>query len=213
MPTSDVIALISLAVTVLGTIAAIYAVAGKPRRPTLAVMLALFAISSAVVLVRALDHNRSSEALTDTTASTQGKSNVPLNADCSIPLPSPRAYLKAVNDDVLNPAIVLPYTEYVFAIANRAEYDQSLFVTAPDLPPCGLNPKSTRLWVRLLDGATGVEIYRYCRLTSPLWLDRISVGFSLKNTPPESVIVAVDDRRCHRTVKSQPIRLRGRSAV
>jgi hypothetical protein len=51
---------------------------------------------------------------------------------------------------------------YKLGIKNCAAYPYELFVTSPDLPPCGQNPKASRTWVTIHNSETDEYLYGFC---------------------------------------------------
>ena len=93
------------------------------------------------------------------------------------------------------------YTRYKLAVANRDDYPASLFKPAPDLPPCGLNNNSARTWVNIYD-LEGSYIYGFCALSSPADMDGLWFAIAKGKTPPKSVYITLNDRRCKIVLKS-----------
>lgn len=98
------------------------------------------------------------------------------------------------------------YIRYDLVVTNRADYSDDLFVSAPDLPPCGLNPASSRTWVDIYDSA-GPYIYGFCSLTDSDDLGTLWFGIPEGEAAPGSVIIQIKDRRCNQFVRSLPVRI------
>ncbi len=113
-------------------------------------------------------------------------------------LPSPRLVYNGKEDYTVRG---VAYTRYKLAVANRDDYPASLFKPAPDLPPCGLNTNSARTWVSIND-SSGSYIYGFCALSSPADLDGLWFAIAKGTTPPKSVYITLNDRRCKIILKS-----------
>ncbi len=84
-------------------------------------------------------------------------------------------------------------------VQNWSDYPNSIFVEAPDLPPCGTNTKSSRTWVDIYDGTTNARIYGFCALDSNKRLKDIWFMPSERNG---KVYIIINDRKCQKTYKS-----------
>jgi len=93
------------------------------------------------------------------------------------------------------------YTRYRMTVLNRAVFPDELFATAPDLPPCGLNPNASRTWVHIYTG-DDVRLYGFCALSDSDDLDGIWFAVSRGQPPPDCVYITLNDRRCDLTYKS-----------
>ena len=113
-------------------------------------------------------------------------------------LPSPNLVYKGKGDYTVRG---VAYTRYNLAVANRDDYPASLFKPAPDLPPCGLNNNSARTWVNIYN-LEGGYIYGFCALSSPADLDGLWFAIAKGKTPPKSVYITLNDRRCKIVLKS-----------
>jgi hypothetical protein len=98
------------------------------------------------------------------------------------------------------------YTRYKLAVANRDDYPASLFKPAPDLPPCGLNNNSARTWVNIYN-SSGSYIYGFCALSSPSDMDGLWFAVAKGKTPPKSVYLTLNDRKCKIILKSNPVKI------
>ncbi len=118
-------------------------------------------------------------------------------------LPSPSLVYKGKEDYIVRGTA---YTRYKLAVANRDDYPASLFKPAPDLPPCGLNNNSARTWVSIysLDGS---YIYGFCALSSPSDMDGLWFAILKGKTPPKSVYLTLNDRRCKIVLKSNLVKI------
>jgi hypothetical protein len=86
---------------------------------------------------------------------------------CFSDLPDPQ--LKVAGTEDYTGTDGNPYTRYRIPVVNRAAFPDALFTPAPDLPPCGANPDSSRTWVDANDGE-GNRLYGFvlCR-TPKVW--------------------------------------------
>ena len=118
-------------------------------------------------------------------------------------LPSPSLVYKGKEDYIVRGTA---YTRYKLAVANRDDYPANLFKPAPDLPPCGLNNNSSRTWVSIysLDGS---YIYGFCALSSPSGMDGLWFAILKGKTPPKSVYLTLNDRRCKIVLKSNLVKI------
>jgi hypothetical protein len=96
------------------------------------------------------------------------------------------------------------YTRHSLAVSNVADYPSELFSPAPDLPPCGLNTKSSRTWVNIYNEA-GEYLYGFCSLGSPKEMGKLWFSVPAGDTAPSSVTVQITDRACNRSVSSEGI--------
>ena len=94
-----------------------------------------------------------------------------------------------------------PYTRYHIAVTNSAAFPDALFSPAPDLPPCGTNPDSSRTWVDINDG-DGNRLYGFCALGSAESLGKLWFARARGEPPPACASVTLEDRRCTQTYAS-----------
>lgn len=92
------------------------------------------------------------------------------------------------------------FTRYKLTVTNSASYSQDMFASAPDLPPCGLNSKSSRTWVDVYDHR-GVRLYGFCGFSKPSDLSLIWFALPAQLSPP-SVFVVLNDRLKKKEYKS-----------
>lgn len=118
-----------------------------------------------------------------------------------------------------NPALVLPnpvlyltglepystggkdFIRYKYDVLNKDSYPAELFAAAPALPPCGLNTKSSRTWVDILD-SRGKRLYGFCALGKPADLDGIWFALEADVIPPSWIYIEMDDRQTNTKYKS-----------
>jgi hypothetical protein len=114
------------------------------------------------------------------------------------PLPPP--FIKYVTQYPVPPGLI----HVDFTVVNWNAYAPVLFAPAPNLPPCGLNPASSRTWVDIFNAVTGVRIYGFCSLGAPFQLIRLWFA-----TPPASkpkwVYITMTNQLTHRRVRSNRI--------
>jgi hypothetical protein len=87
-------------------------------------------------------------------------------------------------------------SHYQLSIKNCASFPNELFVSSPDLPPCGQNPKASRTWVFIYNSETDEQIYGYCGFNLPC--DASELYFSIPEGYhlPFEVYVKYIDRKC-----------------
>jgi hypothetical protein len=98
------------------------------------------------------------------------------------------------------------FIRYRFAVPNWNEFSNELFVSAPELPPCGLNQRSARTWVDLY--GDGARIYGFCALESSQSLgDQLSFAIAKGKKPPRKFFLRLHDRKLNRFTQSEVIDL------
>ena len=113
---------------------------------------------------------------------------------------------------VPNPVLYLTSTEfystggkdfirYQYDVLNKDAYPDAMFASAPALPPCGLNTKSSRTWVDIFD-SRGKRLYGFCALGKAA--DLGSIWFALEDgvVPPSYVYIELNDRQTNTKYKS-----------
>ncbi len=93
------------------------------------------------------------------------------------------------------------FMRYWFKVSNRDLYSDALFVSSPQLPPCGANLAASRTWV-LIYKDNAIPVYGYCALTSHTQLARLSFAVKASDPQPHSFFIRMNDRKCHRVVQS-----------
>ncbi len=124
-----------------------------------------------------------------------------LQYECYSNLPSPELTLAGTEDYTAGGG---EYTRYLLSVTNWNAYPGELFESAPDLPPCGLNTESSRMWVDIYD-ASGKRLYGFCALSSPSDLQNLWFAVKKGETPPKSVFVVLKDRRCNEDFTSNQV--------
>jgi hypothetical protein len=122
---------------------------------------------------------------------------------CHPDLPSPSLVLTGTEDYTVGSN---QFTRYKLAVSNRASYPADLFLSAPDLPPCGANTNSARAWVEIY-ADNGTNIYGFCSLSSPSDLGNLWFAVPRGHAPPHGVYIIINDRRCHLPYRSNTVLL------
>lgn len=93
------------------------------------------------------------------------------------------------------------FIRYNYEVTNLDSYPDALFASAPELPPCGKNTKSSRTWVDVFD-SRGTRLYGFCSLGKSKDLN--SIYFSLESgvVPPSYVYIEMSDRKTNTRYKS-----------
>ncbi|MEA3052142.1 MAG: hypothetical protein QOG72_1045 [Sphingomonadales bacterium] len=111
-----------------------------------------------------------------------------------------------------NPILYLTGLEYYTAnghnwvrhrydVFNKDQYPAAMFASAPALPPCGSNTKSSRSWVDFFD-SRGKRLYGFCALGSPSDLGQIWFATEEGTIPPSYVYIEINDRQTNTKYKS-----------
>lgn len=87
-------------------------------------------------------------------------------------------------------------------VVNWSAYSNVLFRQAPELPPCGLNTKSSRTWVDIYNADTNARIYGFCALGTSTNLQQI--WFKPAATSGR-VYIIIHDRVCNTSYKSNTV--------
>jgi len=120
---------------------------------------------------------------------------------CFQDLPDPQIELTGIESYTVSGK---NFTRYNLAVANWNAYPPEIFEAAPDLPPCGLNPQSSRTWVEIRD-QNGGRIYGFCALNHPMNLTGLWFSVEEGEGPPESAYMVMMDRRCERSLRSNEV--------
>lgn len=87
------------------------------------------------------------------------------------------------------------YIRLRLRVTNWYQFPDDLFTPAPLLPPCGLNPDSSRTWVHIYD-QDDVRLYGFCALPSADYLyNSLWVAVPRTNIP-EKIYIVLEDREC-----------------
>lgn len=93
------------------------------------------------------------------------------------------------------------YIRYQYDVLNKADYPDALFASAPALPPCGLNTKSSRTWVDIFD-QRGKRLYGFCAFSNAADLGRIWFALEDGVIPPSYIYIEMNDRQTNTIYKS-----------
>jgi len=114
------------------------------------------------------------------------------------PLPNPVLYLTGIEPYQTGGK---QFTRYQLDVANKDDYPAAMFASAPALPPCGANTKSSRTWVDIYD-SRGKRLYGFCALGKPSDLGQIWFGLEQGVVPPSFVYIELTDRQTNTKYKS-----------
>jgi hypothetical protein len=114
-------------------------------------------------------------------------------------LPNPVLYLK--NTEVYQTG-GQSFVRYNYDVLNRDIYPAAMFAAAPNLPPCGLNPNSSRTWVDFYNAQTNQRIYGFCALGTPANLNSIWFALPEGQVPPSYVYIELNDRQTNTKYRS-----------
>src|SRR5439155_869072 len=116
---------------------------------------------------------------------------VPTADVCYPNLPGPLLVFEGTENAV--DAFGTLFVRYLLTVSNRSLFPNALFAPAPELPPCGFNPTSSRTWVDIFN-ESGLRIYGFCALTSAEDLNNIWFGVLPGAVPPSAVYITLTDR-------------------
>ncbi len=114
------------------------------------------------------------------------------------PLPNPVLYLTSTEPFQTGGK---QFTRYHFDVLNKDDYPAAMFASAPALPPCGANTKSSRTWVDIYD-SRGKRLYGFCALGKPSDLGQIWFALEQGVVPPSYVYIELTDRQTNTKYKS-----------
>lgn len=114
------------------------------------------------------------------------------------PLPNPILYLRSIEYYETGGR---QFTRYNYGIDNRDAYPNEMFAAAPDLPPCGVNTKSSRTWVDIYE-QNGKRLYGFCALGNRDDLNKIWFALQRDEIPPSWIYVELSDRKTATKYKS-----------
>jgi hypothetical protein len=111
-----------------------------------------------------------------------------------------------------NPILYMTGSEYYSAggknwirhsydVLNKASYPDAMFAQAPNLPPCGLNTKSSRTWIDIFD-SRGKRLYGFCALGNASDLGKIWFATEDGTVPPSYIYIEIHDRQTNTVYKS-----------
>ena len=94
---------------------------------------------------------------------------------------------------------------FKLSIKNCGSYPFEIFVSSPDLPPCGQNTNASRTWLNIYNSETDELLYGYCGINSPCEASDIQCPVPQDYTPPFGLYVKYIDRKCEREYVSNTI--------
>jgi hypothetical protein len=92
-------------------------------------------------------------------------------------------------------------------VTNWQQFSNSLFASAPDLPPCGLNANSSRTWVDIYNAVTNQRLYGFCAFSEAQNLTQMWFAVPVGQAAPKSVYVVLQDRKQNKQYKSNAVNL------
>jgi len=113
-------------------------------------------------------------------------------------IPNPVIYLKSTEPYDQNGK---KFVKYHYTVYNQSAFPAAMFAAAPDLPPCGMNTKSSRTWVDLYD-QKGKRIWGFCAFSKPADLEDVWFGLEADATPPSWIYIELTDRKTNTKYKS-----------
>ena len=93
------------------------------------------------------------------------------------------------------------FIRYKYDVLNKADFPAAMFASAPALPPCGTNTKSSRTWVDIFD-QRGKRLYGFCALGKPDDLTGIYFALESDVIPPSYIYIEMTDRQTNTKYKS-----------
>jgi len=93
------------------------------------------------------------------------------------------------------------FIRYQYDVLNKDAYPDAMFASAPALPPCGVNTKSSRSWVDFFD-SRGKRLYGFCALGKAADLSGIWFALEEDVIPPSYVYIEINDRQTNTKYKS-----------
>ncbi|MCG8549601.1 MAG: C25 family cysteine peptidase [Desulfobacterales bacterium] len=123
-----------------------------------------------------------------------GDPETPFSTDpvCYPYLRAPKLSLKGTQTVTVHGTI---YKRFNLEITNWNSFPNDLFTPSPWLPPCGLNPNSSRTWIRIYD-QNHRPLYGFCAFNSNDDLTKIWFSVKKGDPTPISVYVVLEDREC-----------------
>jgi hypothetical protein len=111
-----------------------------------------------------------------------------------------------------NPVLYLTSTEfysaggkdfirYNYDVLNKDAYPDTMFASAPALPPCGSNTKASRSWIDIFD-SRGKRLYGFCAFGKASDLGKIWFALEDGVVPPSYVYIEINDRQTETKYKS-----------
>ena len=124
--------------------------------------------------------------------------DLPSVAQSSPPMPNPVLYF--ISQEFYSTG-GKNFIRYQYGVMNSSAYPDTLFASAPTLPPCGANTKSSRTWVDVFD-QRGTRLYGFCALGKSDNLNGIWFALPEGTVPPSWVYIEMNDRQTNTKYKS-----------
>jgi hypothetical protein len=93
------------------------------------------------------------------------------------------------------------FIRYKFDVDNKASFPDAMFASAPALPPCGANTKSSRTWIDIFD-SRGKRLYGFCAISKAADLNQLWFALEEEVVPPSYVYIELNDRQTNTKYKS-----------
>lgn len=137
----------------------------------------------------------------DSQSEAEDTENQPTSEACTSDIPTPVIIFQGSEDYT---SVGEEFTRYRISVSNWDQFPDELFAISPDLPPCGLNTNSSRTWIDIYGDQ--IRLYGFCALSSSSSLNDLLWFATKKNaSPPSSVFVRLNDRRCDVSYTSNSI--------
>jgi len=114
------------------------------------------------------------------------------------PLPNPVLYFKGTEAFQQGGK---QFIRYEYDVFNKDQYPAEMFAAAPNLPPCGLNTKSSRTWIDIFD-SRGKRLYGFCAISKPADLNQLWFALEQGVVPPSYIYIEMNDRQTNTKYKS-----------
>ena len=93
------------------------------------------------------------------------------------------------------------FIRYKYDVFNKTDYPAEMFAAAPNLPPCGVNKKSSRTWIDIFD-SRGKRLFGFCAISKPADLNQLWFALEDGVVPPSYVYIELNDRQTNTKYKS-----------
>jgi len=113
-------------------------------------------------------------------------------------IPNPVLYLTGTEEYQLGDKTFIRYRYDVF---NKDQFPAEMFAAAPNLPPCGVNTKSSRTWIDIFD-SRGKRLYGFCAISKPADLNQLWFALEQGVVPPSYIYIEMNDRQTNTKYKS-----------
>lgn len=97
------------------------------------------------------------------------------------------------------------YNMFTFGISNWKNFQDELFVAAPDLPACGTNKNSSRTWLTIYDFQTDKPFNSNCGFTKSEDMKSFDFNIESRNLP-DCVYITLADRATDKVYKSNAVK-------